>query len=150
MKRKRLLQEIAKKLNIPRRCKMSEGELEEAIENTSKIYLKEILNNNIIQDDFLIKEILNNKFIRCKNCIEELKKQEKIDQYTYDKMVMEDTIRELSWRYITKDKCLCTRIMVDGEITACMDCGLVLEDSEVDRSGDYFPHKVKGKKKKKT
>ena len=145
MKGKRLLQEIAKKLHIPGRCKMTEVELEQAIENTSKIYLKEILNNNIIEDGFIIKEILNNKLIRCKNCIEELKKQEKIDQYTYDKMVMKDTIRELSWRYITKDKCFCTRIMVDGEITACIDCGLVLEDSEVDRSGDYYPHKIKAK-----
>ena len=35
--------------------------------------------------------------------------------------------------------------MVDGEITACMDCGLVLEDSQVDLSGDYFPHKIKAK-----
>ena len=88
--------------------------------------------------------MLNNKLIRCKNCIEELKKQEKIDQY-----MMEHMIRELSWRYITKDTskdtCLCIRTMVDGEITACMDCGLVLEESEVDLSGDYFPHKVKGK-----
>ena len=113
-----------------------------------------ILNNKLlIQDDFLIKEILNNKLLRCKNCIEELKKQEKIDQYMYDKMLMEDVTRELSWRYITKDTskdtCLCTRIMVEGEITACMDCGLVLEDSEVDRSGDYYPYKVKAKKKKK-
>ena len=95
---------------------------------------------------FLFKEILNNnKLIRCKNCIEELKKQEKIDQYMYDKMVMEDVTRELSWRYITKDTCLCMRTMVDGEITACMDCGLVLEDSEVDLSGDYFSHKIKAK-----
>ena len=61
--------------------------------------------------------------------------------------------REISWRYITKDTskdtCLCTRTMVDGEITACMDCGLVLEDSEVDLSGDYFPHKIKAKTLKK-
>ena len=45
---------------------------------------------------FLLREILNNKLIQCKNCFEELKKKEKIDQYTYYKMVMEDTIRELS------------------------------------------------------
>ena len=140
-----MLQEIAKKLNIPGRCKMTEVELEQAIENISKIYLKEILNNDIIEDDFIIKEILNNKLIRCKNCIEELKKQEKIDQNIYDKMVMEDTIRELSWRYITKDKCLCTRIMVDGEITACIDCGLVVDEPKVDLSEDYFPHKIKAK-----
>ena len=63
----------------------------------------------------------------------------------YDKMVMEDVTRELSWRYITKGTCLCRRRMVDGEITACRDCGLVLEDSEVDLSGDYFPHKIKAK-----
>lgn len=64
----------------------------------------------------------------------------------YDKMVMKDMTRELSWRYITKDTCLCTRTMVDGEITACMDCGLVLEDSEVDFSGNYYPHyKIKAK-----
>ena len=51
------------------------GELEQAIENTSKIYIKGDFNNDIIQDDFLIKEILNNKLIRCKNCIEELGKK---------------------------------------------------------------------------
>ena len=47
---------------------------------------------------FFIQEILNNnnKIIRCKNCIEELKKQENIDQYMYDKMVMKDMTRELS------------------------------------------------------
>ena len=131
---------------------MTEGELEQAVKNTSKIYIKEILNNEILNnDDFFIQEILynNKKLIRCKNCIEEHKIQEKIDQYMYDKMVMEDVTRELSWRYITKDTskdtCPCTRTMVDGEITACMDCGLVLEDSEVDLSEDYFPHKIKAK-----
>ena len=39
MNQKRLLQKIAKTLNIRRRCKMSEGELKEGIENTSKIYI---------------------------------------------------------------------------------------------------------------
>ena len=41
---------------------MTEGELEQAIKNTSKIYIKEILNNEILNndDDFFIQEILNN------------------------------------------------------------------------------------------
>ena len=42
-----MVQEIAKELNIPRRCKMTEGNLKQAIENTSKIYIKEILNNKM-------------------------------------------------------------------------------------------------------
>ena len=59
MNQKRLLQEIAKKLNIPRRCKMTEDELEQAIENTSKIYIKEDhLIMKLFKDDFNdIKEI---------------------------------------------------------------------------------------------
>ena len=57
MNRKRMLQEISKKLNIPGRCKMTEGELEQAIKNTSKIYIKEILNNEILNNDnFLFKK----------------------------------------------------------------------------------------------
>ena len=51
MNRKRMLQEISKKLNIPGWCKMTEGELEQAIKNTSKIYIKEILNNEILNND---------------------------------------------------------------------------------------------------
>ena len=77
------LLELAKKLNIPRRnCMKTNEELEEAIKDTIKAY-KEI----IFGSDSPV----------CMACLDELLKQQIIDQHVYDQRLMDDTIRNLAW-----------------------------------------------------
>ena len=77
------LLELAKKLNIPRRnCMKTKEELEEAIKDTIKGY------NEIIFG-------LDTPF--CMACLNELQKQQAIDQHVYNQKVMDDTIRKLAW-----------------------------------------------------
>ena len=76
------LLERAKKLNIPRgNCIKTNEELEEAIKDTIKGY-KEIVFG------------LDTPF--CKACLDELRKQQAIDQHLYDQKLMDDTIRKLT------------------------------------------------------
>ena len=84
--RKKLM-EKAKQLNIPGRCKMNAAELEQAIEKTIKIY----------------KEMIFDSEILCKACLDELRKQKKIDNYMYNKCLMKAMLRELSLDFICKD-----------------------------------------------
>ena len=77
------LLELAKKLNIPRRnCMKTKEELEEAIKDTITRY-KEI--------------IFNSDIPTCMACLDELRKQQAIDQYVHDQKLMEDTMRNLAW-----------------------------------------------------
>ena len=77
------LLELAKKLNIPRRnCMKTKEELEEAIKDTIKGY------NEIIFG-------LDTPF--CMACLNELQKQQAIDQHVFNQKVMDDTIRKLAW-----------------------------------------------------
>ena len=72
------LLELAKKLNIPRRnCMKTKEELEEAIKDTIKGY----------------KEIIS-----CMACLDELRKQQIIDQHVYAQKLMDDTLRKLAWK----------------------------------------------------
>ena len=81
MKKTSLL-EVAKKLNIPRRnCMKTKEEFEEVIKDTVKGY-KEI----IFGSDTPV----------CMACLDELQKQQIIDQYVYDQRLMDDTIRKLA------------------------------------------------------
>ena len=57
-------------------------ELEEAIKDTITMY-KEI--------------ILVQIALACKVCLDELRKQEVIDQKIYDQKLMEDTMKKLAW-----------------------------------------------------
>ena len=83
-----LLLELAKKLNIPRRnCMKTKEELEEAIKDTIKRY-KEI--------------ILYSDTPACVACLDELRKQQIIDQKVYDQKLMEDTMRKLAWEGLKK------------------------------------------------
>ena len=82
------LLELAKKLNIPRRnCMKTKEELEEAIKDTIKVY-KEIIFG------------LDTPF--CMACLNELRKQQIIDQHVYDQKLMDDTIRKLAWEGLQK------------------------------------------------
>ena len=81
MKKTSLL-EVAKKLNIPRRnCMKTKEEFKEVIKDTVKGY-KEI----IFGSDTPV----------CMACLDELQKQQIIDQYVYDQRLMDDTIRKLA------------------------------------------------------
>ena len=85
------LLELAKKSNITRRnCMKTKEELEEAIKDTIKGY-KEI----IFGSDSPV----------CMTCLDELQKQQIIDQYVYDQRLMDDTIRKLAWEELQKKYC---------------------------------------------
>ena len=114
----------AKALNIPRRNLMKKDQLKQAIKDTVERY----------------KELIFGSDVLCKDCLNELKKQRKIDEYTHSKKLLEQTVRDLSCRF---DRCFHTRTSLDGEMTVCMDCRLVLEESEVSSEGDFLSHNVK-------
>ena len=118
------LVEEAKALNIPRRNLVKKDQLKQAIKDTIDRY----------------KEIIFGSDVPCKDCLNELKKQRKIDEYTHTKKLLEQTVRDLSCQF---DHCFHTRTSIDREMTVCMDCGLILEESEVSSEGDFLSHKVK-------
>ena len=120
---KKILEE-AKALNIPRRNLMKKDQLKQAIKDTADRY----------------KEIIFGSDVICKDCLNELKKQRKIDEYTRSKKLLEQTVRELSCQF---DHCFHTRTLIDGEMTVCMDCGLILAESEVSSKRDVLYHKFK-------
>ena len=105
------LLELAKKLNIPRRnCMKTKEELEEAIKDTIKRY-KEI--------------IFGSDTPTCVACLDELRKQQIIDQKVYDQKLMEDTMRKLSWEGLQRN------IVIDGDTMIDKRTGEVL-DPEAD------------------
>ena len=99
------LLELAKKLNIPHRnCMRTKEELQEAIKDTIKGY-KEI----IFGSDTPI----------CMACLDELRKQQIIDQHVYDQKLMDDTIRKLAWEGLQKNIVMVGDTMIDkrtGEV----------------------------------
>ena len=105
------LLELAKKLNIPRRnCMKTREELEEAIKDTIKRY-KEI--------------IFGSDTSTCMACLDELRKQQIIDQKIYDQKLMEDTVRKLAWEGLQ------INISMDGDTMIDKRTGEVL-NPEVD------------------
>ena len=105
------LLELAKKLNIPRRnCMKTKEELEEAIKDTITRY-KEI--------------IFSSDTPTCMACLDELWKQQIIDQKVYDQKLMEDTMRKLAWEGLQKN------IVIDGDTMIDKRTGEVL-DPEAD------------------
>ena len=76
------LLELSKKLNILRRnCMKTKEELEEAIKDTITRY-KEI--------------VLSSDTPACMACLDELRRQQTIDQKIYDQRLMEDTMKKLA------------------------------------------------------
>ena len=89
------LLELAKKLNIPRRnCMKTKEELEEAIKDTIKRY-KEI----IFGSDTPV----------CMACLDELQKQQIIEQHVYDQRLIDDMIKKRAWEGLQKN------IVMDGD-----------------------------------
>ena len=85
-------------------------ELEEAINDTIKRY-KEI--------------ILGSDTLACMACLDELQKQQIIDQKIYDQKLMEDTVRKLAWEGLQ------INIAMDGDTMIDKRTGEVL-NPEVD------------------
>ena len=105
------LLELAKKLNIPRRnCMKTKAELEEAINDTIKGY-KEI--------------IFGSDTPLCMACLDELRKQQIIDQHVQDQRLINDMIRKLTCEGLQKN------IVMDGDTMIDKRTGKVL-DTEVD------------------
>ena len=79
-------------------------ELEEAIKDTIKGY-KEI--------------IFGSDAPACMSCLEELRKQQVIDQKTYDQKLMEDTMRKFAWEGLQENITIDRDTMIDkrtGEV----------------------------------
>ena len=106
------LLELAKKLNLQRwNCMKTKEELEEAIKETVTMY-KEI--------------IFSSDTPSCMACLDELQRQQIIDQYVYDdQKLMEDTLRKLAWEGLQKN------IVMDGDTMIYKRTGEVL-NPEVD------------------
>ena len=85
-------------------------ELQEAIKDTISRY-KEI--------------IFGSDIPTCMVCLDELRKQQIIDQKVYDQNLMEDTMRKLAWEGLQKN------IVMDGDTMIDKRIGDVL-DPEVD------------------
>ena len=77
-----------------RNCMKTKEKFEEAIKDTIKGY-KEI----IFGLDTPV----------CMACLDELRKQQIIDQHVYDQRLMDDTIRKLAWERLQKN------IVMDGD-----------------------------------
>ena len=93
------LLELAKKLNIPRRaCMKTKEELEEAIKDTIKGY-KQI--------------IFGLDAPACMACLDELRKQQIIDQKVCDQKLIDDTVRKLAWEGLQKNIVLNGDRMID-------------------------------------
>ena len=99
------LLELEKRLNIPRRkCMKTKEELEETIKDTIKGY-------KVI--------IFSSDTPTCMACLDELRKQQAIDQHVYDQKLMDDTIRKLPWQGLQKNIIMDGNAMIDkrtGEV----------------------------------
>ena len=99
------LLELAKKLNIPRRnCMKTMEELKEAIKDTITRY-KEI--------------IFSSDTPTCMACLDELWKQQIIDQKVYDQKLMEDTMRKLAWERLQRNIVMDGDTMIDKKPVRC-------------------------------
>ena len=99
------LLELAKKLNIPHRNSMeTKEELEEALKDTITRY-KEI----IFGSDTPTRVA----------CLDELRKQQIIDQKVYDQKLMEDTMGKLAWERLQRNIVMDGDTMIDKEPVRC-------------------------------
>ena len=93
------LLELVKRLNISRRnCIKTRKELEDAIKDTMIKY-KQILFGLDIPT--------------CTACLDELRKQQKIDEYVYNQKLMDDTIRKPAWERLQKNVVFDDETMID-------------------------------------
>ena len=104
---KKFLLELAKKLNIPRRnCMKTKEELEEAIKNTIKGY-KEIIFGLDIPTSMA--------------CLDELRRQQVIDQHVYNQRLIGDTLTKLAWEGLQKNIARDDDTMIDKRTGEVLD-----------------------------
>ena len=98
--------EHANKSNIPRQnCMKTKEKLEEAIKDIISVY-----------EDI----VFGSDTPACMACIDELQRQQIIDQHVYGQKLMEDTIRKLAWEGPQKN------IVMDGDMMIDRRTGEVL------------------------
>ena len=78
---------------------MKKDQLKQAIKDTVDRYKEIIFGSDVIRKD----------------CLNELKKQRKIDEYIRSKKLLEQTVRDLSCQFVS-DHCFHTRTLIDGEM----------------------------------
>ena len=93
-----------------RNCMKTKEELEEAIKDTTIMYMEIIFSSDTPV---------------CMVCLDELRKQQAIDKKMHDQKLMEDTMSKLAWEGFQKN------IMMDGDTMIDKRTGNVL-DPEVD------------------
>ena len=98
--------EHTNKSNIPRQnCMKTKEKLEEAIKDIISVY-----------EDI----IFGSDTPACMACIDELQRQQIIDQHVYGQKLMEDTIRKLAWEGPQKNIVMDGDMMIDrrtGEVS---------------------------------
>ena len=103
---KTTLLEKEKELNIPlRNCMKTKQELEKVIKDTIIKY-KEIT--------------FGARSPICIKCLDELRKQQVINEKVYDQKLMDDAVRELAWNKLQKN------IVIDGDMMIDRRSGEVL------------------------
>ena len=104
---KTLLLELAKKMNIPRRnCMKTKQELEGGIKDTITRY-KEV--------------IFGPGTLTCMTRIDELRRQQVIDQKVYNQRLMEDTVRKLTWEGLQRNFVMDSDKMIDKRTGEVLD-----------------------------
>ena len=112
------LLELVKRLNfLSRNCMKTREELEDAIKDTINEY-KEI--------------IFGSDISTCTTCLNELRKQQGIDEYVYNQKLKGDILRKLTWEVLQKN------IVMDNETMIDKGTGEML-DPEVNSS--YYKNK---------
>ena len=100
------LLELAKKLNIlSQNCMKTREELEEVIKDTIKGYSEIIFGLDTPV---------------CMACLDELRKQQAINQRVYEQKLMDDTIKKFAWEKLQKN------IVMDGDTMIDKRTGEVL------------------------
>ena len=101
------LLELAKKLNIPcRNCMKTKQELEKAIKDTTTEY-KDI--------------IFGTDSPACMVCLNELRKQQVIDEKVYQQKLMDDILRKLAWDGLQKNMVMDGDVMIDRRTDEVLD-----------------------------
>ena len=95
---KRSLLELAKKLNIPRQNCMKTKQ--EPIKDTITWYTEIIFGSDTPV---------------CMGCLDEIRRQQVIDQKIYDQRLMDDTVRQLAWDELQKNIVMGGDTMIDKE-----------------------------------
>ena len=99
--------EIAKKLNIlARNCMKTKEELEEAIKDTITKY-KEVIFGADRQ--------------ACTACLNELRKQQVINERADNQWLMDDTVRKLAWGGLQINIVMDGDAMIDGRTSEALD-----------------------------